>query len=90
MLLNIFALLSSKKTSAAQRMSAFGTTHMFIYVLGLSVVDLLVIMHLPLLVFEIIEGQWVFGTAFCKLYWMGESVNKLLSSFLMTVLSKFL
>lgn len=34
MLLNIFASLSSKKASAAQRMSSLGTTHMFIYVLG--------------------------------------------------------
>lgn len=70
MLANILSILSSKKSSNAQRLNASGTTHMFIYVLGLSIVDFCVILHLPMLVFEIIEGQWIFGESLCKLYWV--------------------
>ncbi|KAH7709910.1 Protein NPR-32 [Aphelenchoides avenae] len=84
---NIMSSLTRKRPKSGRRLSVSSTRHVFIYVLGLSIVDLLVILHLPFLIFEMVEGQWIFGTFMCKLYWYGESVNKLLSSFLMTVLS---
>ncbi|PAV89693.1 hypothetical protein WR25_16709 [Diploscapter pachys] len=86
MIVNI--LTSMKNTShRLKKHSLSNTNHVFIYVLGLSIVDLLVILHLPFLVFDLLKGEWVFGHFMCKAYWFGESVNKLLSSFVMTVLS---
>ncbi|WKY06692.1 hypothetical protein Q1695_006684 [Nippostrongylus brasiliensis] len=86
MIMNV--LTSMRRTSVrGKRMSLSNTNHVFIYVLGLSFVDLVVILHLPFLVVDLLKGQWLFGTAMCKLYWFGESISKLLSSFIMTVLS---
>uniref|UniRef100_A0A8R1HU79 G_PROTEIN_RECEP_F1_2 domain-containing protein n=1 Tax=Caenorhabditis japonica TaxID=281687 RepID=A0A8R1HU79_CAEJA len=88
-ILMIINILTSMKRNvqAGKRKMMSSTNHVFIYVLGLSIVDLLVILHLPFLVVDLLKGQWLFGVAMCKVYWFGESVNKLLSSFLMTVLS---
>ncbi|CAI5448597.1 unnamed protein product [Caenorhabditis angaria] len=86
MIINILTMMK-KNVQAGKRNMMSSTNHVFIYVLGLSIVDLLVILHLPFLVADLLKGQWLFGVAMCKVYWFGESVNKLLSSFLMTVLS---
>ncbi|KAM3725241.1 Neuropeptide receptor [Dirofilaria immitis] len=86
MIVNILTATRRKGLNSA-KVSPSSTLHVFIYILGLSVVDFLVIMHLPFLINDLLYGQWLFGKVMCKFYWFGESVNKLLSSFIMTVLS---
>ncbi|GMR48041.1 hypothetical protein PMAYCL1PPCAC_18236 [Pristionchus mayeri] len=83
MIINVLSSIHKSRTT--KRVST--TSHVFIYVLGLSIVDLLVLIHLPFLIFEMWNKSFPFGNTLCKLYWFGESVNKLLSSFLMCVLS---
>uniref|UniRef100_A0A9J2PT24 G-protein coupled receptors family 1 profile domain-containing protein n=1 Tax=Ascaris lumbricoides TaxID=6252 RepID=A0A9J2PT24_ASCLU len=101
MILNVMTAMRRTRCRAnSTRVNPSSTKHVFIYVLvvfcfvfyyhilsGLSIVDLLVIIHLPFLIADLLYGQWLFGEIMCKLYWFGECVNKLLSSFIMTVLS---
>lgn len=86
MTLNVLTT-TNRKQRAARNVSSSSTHHVFIYVLGLSIVDLAVMLHLPLLVSDILVGEWMFGVLMCKFYWIMEWVNKLLSTFIMTVLS---
>lgn len=45
-------------------------------------------MCIPLLVAQtVIGGRWIFGDAMCKLYYTVESINKVLSTFLLMAVS---
>ncbi|PIO62477.1 hypothetical protein TELCIR_15960 [Teladorsagia circumcincta] len=55
MIMNV--LTSMRRTSMrGKRSSLSNTNHVFIYVLGLSFVDLVVILHLPFLVVDLVKG----------------------------------
>lgn len=59
----------------------------YLYVLSMTIVDAFVLSHLPFLVIEIVETSWTFGLVWCKFFWIAESVNKFLSTLILTALS---
>lgn len=61
--------------------------NVFIYILCLAGVDLLVMMLIPILISDVLLSRWMFGDAFCKVYIALESVNKVLSTFILAALS---
>lgn len=61
--------------------------NVFIYILCLSSVDALVVMLLPILLSDTILFHWIFGETLCKLYMIAESTNKMLSTFILAMLS---
>lgn len=60
--------------------------HTFVYILALSCVDALILINLPFIVTDMMSG-WVFGTVLCKFHSTSDSVNKVLSTFILTALS---
>lgn len=79
-------LCKRQVTKSMSRHGAGGNQHAFVYVLSLSIVDSFVLAHLPFVATDIVTG-WVFGTAMCKLFWMIEQVNRILSTFILMALS---
>lgn len=59
----------------------------YIYLLLLSVVDLISFVSVPLLVTDIIENRFPFGIGLCKLLFLCEGMNKSLSPLVLTALS---
>lgn len=59
----------------------------FIYLLILSIVDLISLVSVPLLAADILENRWPFGILLCKLIYTCEGANKSLSPLILTALS---
>ncbi|KAK6033857.1 7 transmembrane receptor, partial [Cooperia oncophora] len=59
----------------------------YIYLLLLSVVDLISLIPVPMLVADLQENEFIFGIALCKLLWFSEGTNKTLSPMILTALS---
>lgn len=60
--------------------------NVLIYILCLSIVDFLLLSLLPILVLNIVNSEWIFGRAMCKVYIAVESSCKLLSTYYLTAL----
>lgn len=61
--------------------------NVYLYLFVLSFVDSLVLFNLPMLVASLVMSRWIFGNILCKIYWIVESYNKLLSVFILTAMS---
>lgn len=76
-----------KSRQASNGSDGTGKSHLFIYIWSLSVVDSMVLMSLPFVVSKLLLRRWVFGRVLCHLYWLFETVNKTVSTFLLVTLS---
>ncbi|GMT36291.1 hypothetical protein PFISCL1PPCAC_27588 [Pristionchus fissidentatus] len=92
---NIWVMLtvSSQLTGCAFRSHRGGTlkhtlqSSAYIYLLLLSIVDLISFVSVPLLVTDILENKWPFSNTLCKLLFFCEGMNKTLSPLVLTALS---
>lgn len=48
--------------------------------------DLLVLLSLPMSITDLLLGHWIFGTAACKAQWTMESVGKVMSTAVLTLM----
>lgn len=76
-IVNIFVQLKGNLTNK----------HTFIYILALSIVDACVLSNVPVIILDILRNRWELGLVVCKIFWTMDSVNKVLSTFILTALS---
>lgn len=75
------------KHSPNRRSSIRNQQSAYIYLLLLSIVDLISLVPVPLLAVDIIANRWPFGIILCKMLFLCESTNKSLSPLILTALS---
>lgn len=62
-------------------------THILIYILALSIVDSLVLINAAVVAITIFFQRWIFHRSLCTAYYAIDSVNKTLSTFILTCMS---
>uniref|UniRef100_A0A915IAX5 G-protein coupled receptors family 1 profile domain-containing protein n=1 Tax=Romanomermis culicivorax TaxID=13658 RepID=A0A915IAX5_ROMCU len=60
---------------------------MLVYILALSIVDCFVLLNLPFIISDIVHESWIFGELLCKLHYIGDNLNKTMSTLILTTLS---
>uniref|UniRef100_A0A915KJL9 G-protein coupled receptors family 1 profile domain-containing protein n=1 Tax=Romanomermis culicivorax TaxID=13658 RepID=A0A915KJL9_ROMCU len=58
--------------------------HMLVYTLALSLVDSLVLLNLPFVICDLIYEKWIFGDFLCKVHYVGDNLNKTMSTMILT------
>lgn len=61
--------------------------HVFVYIGALVITDCLLLVNIPFVVTDHTTGEWIFGEGLCKFMYCNESINKLLTSFILAALS---
>ncbi|KAI6225342.1 Glycogen [starch] synthase [Aphelenchoides fujianensis] len=88
----LVACLNPRTNTPAERARRRGTLpgvqrSACIYLLMLSVVDLISFITISLLAADIVANRWVFGGVLCKIFFACECANKSLSPWVLTALS---
>ncbi|VDN36689.1 unnamed protein product [Gongylonema pulchrum] len=69
------------------RSSVLTLGNTFVYIVALSIVDMMVILSIPFHMTSMIMNNWFYGEYICKVYWILEMSNKVCSTFIMTAMA---
>lgn len=58
-----------------------------LYILNLAFADELFLVGLPILIYTMHLGEWMFGDIFCKLYMISTSITQFTSSIFLVIMS---
>src|SRR5690242_13346168 len=78
--------IGSRRPSSRPEITA-AQTPIVAYVMCLSIAHSMVLTLVPVLVVDMLTGQWPAGPVVCTLFWASENLNKLLSSFILLAFS---
>ncbi len=72
---------------ARQKLRLLNSHNIRVYFFTLCGVDFLVLSTVPLTISRMMLGTWMFGDVTCKIYWIFDSLGKVLPSYVLSVMS---